>query len=108
VKFGRRNLLPNYPNEISPLERYGHHLTERVKPEFLPLWVPADGAISRLFQILLRRTKNNPVLVDWDEPLRWRLIAELNHRITVGDVPDLSPFKQVIALNDEALFAHLS
>ena len=65
--------------------------------------------MARIFQILLRREKDNhlynPLLLDLDEGRRWRVVSEVVRRIAAGEAPGSCPIREVIALNYEALFA---
>ncbi|HLZ55745.1 MAG TPA: hypothetical protein VKR06_02260 [Ktedonosporobacter sp.] len=92
-----------YASKNSPLERYGHNLTRLAQQgAFAPL-AGEEAVIGRVFQILLRNTKNNPVLLDRDETRRWAIVAELVRRMAVGDAPAHLLKCQVIALDYEAL-----
>jgi hypothetical protein len=58
-----------------------------------------------MLQVLQRKRKNNPVLLDSGETRRWKIVAETTRRMAVGDAPDLLCKRQVIALDYEALLA---
>ncbi|HEU5383269.1 MAG TPA: hypothetical protein VFV38_48330 [Ktedonobacteraceae bacterium] len=95
-------------NESTPLERYGHNLTERAKlGAFTPL-TDQEAVINRAFQILQRKNKNNPMILASDETRRWAIVAEVIRRMTMNDAPSPLPMRQVIGLDYEALFANLS
>jgi ATP-dependent Clp protease ATP-binding subunit ClpB len=100
--------LPTFQSESSPLERYGHNLTTLAQQgAFSPL-VGQEALVDRVFQILQRKNKCNPVLLDFDETRRWEVVAEVVRRMDVGDAPDSLCKRQVIALDYEAMFANLS
>ncbi|KAI6897210.1 hypothetical protein KC318_g10311 [Hortaea werneckii] len=50
--------------EKPALEQYGIDLTAKAKAGKLDPVIGRDGEIHRTTQILLRRTENNPVLID--------------------------------------------
>ena len=94
-------------NESASLERYGHNLTELAKRgAFSPL-NGQDAAVKRMFQVLLRENKCNPVLLGSHEAGRWAVLTEGIRRMAIGDAPDPLPNKQVIALDYEALLTGL-
>lgn len=94
-------------NDSAPLERYGHNLTELAKlGAFSPL-KGQDAVVNRMFQVLLREKKCNPVLLDSHEARRWAIVTEVIRRMAIGDAPDPLPNKHVIVLDYEALLADL-
>jgi ATP-dependent Clp protease ATP-binding subunit ClpB len=101
--------LPTSQSESSsPLECYGHNLTMLAQlGSFSPL-AGQDALVDRVLQILLRKNKCNPVLLDFDETRRWEVVAEVVRRMAMGDAPDSLCKRQVIALDYEALFANQS
>ncbi len=100
--------MPTLREEASPLERYGHNLTLLARQGVFPPLAGQEVAVSRVFQILLRHTKCNPVILDLDGTRWWKTVAEVIRRMAVGDAPEHLPKQQVIALDYEALFANLS
>src|SRR6185312_9953352 len=88
----------------SPLERYGHNLTALAQQgAFAPL-AGQDAVIDRIFQVLSRKNKSNPLILDFDESRRFAVIAEVVRRMAAGEAPDPFSRQQVIALDIEALF----
>ncbi len=80
--------MPMMLNESAPLERYGHNLTTLAKRgAFAPL-AGQEAAVNRVFQILLRDKKCNPVLIGPHEAKRWAIVAEAVRRMAVGDAPE--------------------
>lgn len=78
-------------DEANPLECYGHNLTRLAKlGTFSPL-AGHEAVINRMFQILLRKNKCNPVLLGFHEDERWAIVAEVVRRMAIGDVPDPLP-----------------
>src|SRR5258708_14411421 len=92
-----------------PLKQYGHNLTHVARQGIFAPVVGYEASVARIFQILLRRGKDNhlynPLLLDLDEGRRWRVVIEVVRRIAAGETPAPLPIREVIALNYEALFA---
>lgn len=97
--------MPPFQSETAPLERYGHNLTEQAKRGAFAPFADQDITVKNLHQILQRKRKCNPVLLDGDETRRWQVVAEAVRRMALGDAPDPLPSWQVIALDYEALLA---
>ena len=99
--------MPPFQSASFPLEHYGHNLTELARRgTFSPL-AGQEVVVSWIFQILRRKNKCNPLLLDFDETRRWKIVAEAIRRMAIGDAPEPLPTWQVIALDYEALFANL-
>lgn len=92
--------------ETSPLELYGHNLTALAQQgKFTPL-SGYEAVIDRAFEILLRKTKCLPILID-NTPTRPDIIVmEVARRIVTGEVPEPLSGKQLFSLDYEALFAN--
>jgi ATP-dependent Clp protease ATP-binding subunit ClpA len=100
--------VPTLLNASDPLECYGHNLTTLAQQgAFAPL-ADQKAVVSRIFQILQRKSKCNPILLYPDANRRWAVVAELVRRMAVGDVPDPFSHHQVFSLDFEALFANLA
>ncbi|MFL5626229.1 MAG: hypothetical protein ACJ788_11615 [Ktedonobacteraceae bacterium] len=97
------------PLDAFPLKQYGHNLTQVAREGVFAPVGGYEAAMARIFQILLRRGKDNnkynPLLLDLDEGRRWRVVSEVVRRIAAGGAPAPLPIREVIALNYEALFA---
>jgi ATP-dependent Clp protease ATP-binding subunit ClpA len=100
--------MPTILNESAPLERYSHNLTILAQQgAFAPL-VGQEAVINRVFQVLQRKNKCNPLILATDETRRWAVVAEVTRRMAVGDAPDPFAGQQVIMLDYEALFTNRS
>ena len=95
-------------SESAPLERYGHNLTRLAKRGTFPPLTSDEAMVPRVLQVLQRRRKNSPLILASDEPRRWAIVAEVIRRMAVGDAPEPLLTRQVIGLDYEALFSHLS
>lgn len=99
--------MPASAHETSPLELYGHNLNHLAQQGTLAPLAGYDTVIKRIFQILARNNKCNLAILTSDESLHWAIMAEVVRRMAVGEAPDPLSQLQVIALDYEALFAHL-
>ena len=87
------------------LEKYGIDLTERARSGALDPVIGRDEEIRRAVQILLRRTKNNPVLIGEPGVGKTAIAEGLAQRIVNKDIPEGLHGKRVIALDMGSLLA---
>jgi ATP-dependent Clp protease ATP-binding subunit ClpC len=105
IRGGHRVEDPRAESKYRSLEKYGRDLTELARKGKLDPVVGRDDEIKRVMQILIRRTKNNPVIIG-DAGVGKTAIAEgLAEKIAADDVPDSLRNKRVIALDMAALVA---
>lgn len=72
--------------------------------EFDPV-IGRDDKINRIIEILLRRTKNNPLLIGEAGVGKTAIIEELSRRIVTGDVPDQLLNKRILGISTASLVA---
>lgn len=92
----------------SVLEQYGIDLTNEAKEGKLDPVVGRDKEIERLTHILLRRTKNNPIIIGEAGVGKTAVIEGLSQNIVKGQVPDQLKDKKIIELDLAALIAGAS
>lgn len=95
----------DHPRERDPLKAYTQNLTEQAKNGELDVLIGRDREIERVVHILLRRKKNNPLLVG-DAGVGKTAIAEgLAQRIVEHKVPPVLENAEVFALDMGSLLA---
>ncbi len=93
------------PNASRVLERFGRDLTALAAAgELMPV-IGRDDEIRRVIQTLLRKSKNNPVLVGDPGTGKTAIAEGLALRIAAGDVPESLKKCRVIALDLPAMVA---
>jgi ATP-dependent Clp protease ATP-binding subunit ClpC len=87
------------------LEEYTTNLTEQAKEGKLDPVVGRAKEIERVIQILVRRKKNNPVLIGEPGVGKTAVAEGLAQRICQRDVPDILEDKEIVALDIGLLLA---
>jgi ATP-dependent Clp protease ATP-binding subunit ClpB len=103
---GGRPVETNEPEAtIDPLEKYAKDLTALAKAGKLDPVIGRDEEIRRTIQVLVRRTKNNPVLIGEPGVGKTAIVEGLARRIVEGDVPTVLADKRVVELDLSAMVA---
>ena len=87
------------------LEEYTTNITEQAKEGKLDPVVGRAKEIERVIQILVRRKKNNPVLIGEPGVGKTAVAEGLAQRIIQRDVPDVLEEKEIVALDIGLLLA---
>ena len=87
------------------LEKFGRDLTAAAKAGEIDPVIGRDEEITRVIQILSRRTKNNPVLVGEPGVGKTAVAEGLARKISEGDVPEILLDKRVVSLNLTSMIA---
>ena len=91
--------------ETPTIERYGRDLTELARQGLLPPLTGRAEELMRLAQILLRRFKNNPLIIGDAGVGKTALIEGLAQRIVAGAVPEELRNRRLIELSLSSLVA---
>lgn len=105
IRGGQRVVDQDPESKYMALERFGKDLTELAHKGKLDPVIGRDAEIRRTMQILLRRTKNNPVLVGEPGVGKTAIVEGIARRIADGDVPEGLKNKKLLQLDMGALIA---
>ena len=105
VRGGKTVQTEHAEATFEALEQYGIDLTRLAEEGKLDPVIGRDEEIRRTIQILLRRTKNNPVLIGEPGVGKTAIVEGLAQRIVKGDVPEGLKDKRIIALQMGSLLA---
>ena len=85
--------------EKSALDQFSRDLTAAAAKNALDPVIGRDAEIQRIIQILIRRTKNNPVLIGEPGVGKSAVAEGLAQRIVQGNVPEMLLGKRVLSLD---------
>lgn len=87
------------------LARFARSLTDRARENKLDPVIGRDTEITRVIQILSRRTKNNPILIGEAGVGKTAVAEGLAIRVASGDVPESLRGKEIVQLDLGLLIA---
>ena len=105
VRGGHRVTDPKAESRYRSLERFSIDLTQLAEDGKLDPIVGRDAEVARVMQTLIRRTKNNPVLIGGAGVGKTAIAEGLAQRIVAGDVPAELKERRLLALDMGALVA---
>jgi len=95
----------NPEDKMQPLSKYGKDLVEMAREGKLDPVIGRDEEIRRVMQVLVRRTKNNPLLIGDAGVGKTAIVEGLALRIIQGDIPGILKDKKIISLDIGSLLA---
>jgi len=93
------------PAKPRALARFARSLTDRARENKLDPVIGRDSEITRVIQILSRRTKNNPILIGEAGVGKTAVAEGLAQRIAAGDVSESLRGKEIVQLDLGLLIA---
>ncbi|EGM5890576.1 AAA domain-containing protein [Campylobacter coli] len=105
LRAGRKMDSKTSDETLDSLNKFGIDLTAKASEGKLDPVIGREEEIERLMQILIRKTKNNPILLGEPGVGKTAIVEALAQRIIKKDVPKSLQNKKVIALDMSALIA---
>ncbi|KAA6234305.1 AAA family ATPase [Campylobacter sp. LR291e] len=105
LRAGRNIDSKSADETLDSLNKFGIDLTKKANNGELDPIIGREEEIQRLMQILIRKTKNNPILLGEPGVGKTAIVEALAQRIVKKDVPTSLQNQKVIALDMSALIA---
>lgn len=105
LRGSQRITDPEPESKFKVLEKYTVNLTEMARQKKLDPVIGRDIEIRRIMQVLLRRTKNNPVLIGEAGTGKTAIVEGLAQRIISGDVPENLKNREIVNLDLGSILA---
>ena len=103
---GKQTVNTQNPEDtMEPLRQYGKDFTELARSGKIDPVIGRDDEIRNVIRVLLRRTKNNPVLIGEPGVGKTAIVEGLAQRIVDSDVPEGLKDKKLISLDLGSLLA---
>lgn len=105
IRAGKKIDSKSADESFDALNKFGVDLTQKARENKLEPIIGREEEIQRLMQILIRKTKNNPILLGEPGVGKTAIVEALAQRIVKKDVPKSLQNKKIIALDMSALIA---
>jgi ATP-dependent Clp protease ATP-binding subunit ClpC len=96
---------PRYESKAGALDRFAVDLTQLAREDRLDPVIGREDEILRVMEVLVRRTKNNPVLIGEPGVGKTAIVEGLARRVVAGDVPEPLRDKRIVAIDLGGLVA---
>ncbi len=96
---------PPRPTKTPNLDKYGRDLTQLARERRLDPVIGRERELSRVIQILARRTKNNPCLIGEAGVGKTAVAEGLAQKLVSGDAPEMLRLKRVVSLDLSGMVA---
>lgn len=87
------------------LDQYGRDLTQRAREGKIDPIIGRSEEINRVMQILVRRTKNNPVLIGEPGVGKTAVAEGLAEKIVSGNMPEILKDKRLVSIDLTSMLA---
>ncbi|MCJ7550972.1 MAG: AAA family ATPase, partial [Anaerolineae bacterium] len=105
MRGGQRVTSPQAESKFRTLGRFSRDLTQSAREHKLDPVIGREKEIQRVIQILVRRTKHNPVLIGEPGVGKTAIVEGLAQNIANDDVPEILKHKNLLLLDLGALVA---
>ncbi len=105
LRGGQKITGQNPEDTYQALKQYGIDLVDNAKKGKIDPVIGRDEEIRRVMQVLVRRTKNNPVLIGEAGVGKTAIVEGIAVKIAQNEVPELLKDKRIMTLDISSLIA---